>query len=280
MLPTITGTDAHDDAVRLLAVAQRAEAGGFDGVYVGDHLVHPRPLLESVVTLTTVAAATDSVAVGFCVLLVALRATVVLAKELATLAVFAPGRLRVGIGVGGEYPDEFAIGGVRLEDRGTRTEAAVRQLRSLVAGRPTTVAGVNGDEVEATLAPPAPGKVPFVFGGWSAASLRRAARLGDGWIGYLLAPESFSRRRSLLLDHRAEYAVGVDAVHDRDAASRVTRRDREGCAGARREHLGDDHRQRSDLPGAPVRCRPGRRDRRAAPRILGTGLHRLRPEPR
>ncbi len=173
---------------------------------MGDHLVHPRPLLESVVTLTTVAASTDRVAVGFCVLLVALRATVVLAKELATLAVFAPGRLRVGIGVGGEYPDEFTIAGVRLDDRGGRTEAAVRQLRSLVAGRPTTVMGVNGDEVEVTLAPPAPREVPFVFGGRNGASLRRAARLGDGWIGYLLGPESFARRRSLLLEHRAEHA--------------------------------------------------------------------------
>jgi alkanesulfonate monooxygenase SsuD/methylene tetrahydromethanopterin reductase-like flavin-dependent oxidoreductase (luciferase family) len=41
---------------------------------------------------------------------------------------------------------------------------------------------------------------PFVFAGWKEVALRRAARIGDGWIGYLLSPESFARRRSFLLE--------------------------------------------------------------------------------
>ena len=88
----------------MIDAARVAEAAGFDGVYVGDHLVHPRPLLESVVTVSAVAASTAHVALGFCVLLVALRPTVLLAQQLATLAAFAPGRLRIGVGVGGEIP--------------------------------------------------------------------------------------------------------------------------------------------------------------------------------
>jgi alkanesulfonate monooxygenase SsuD/methylene tetrahydromethanopterin reductase-like flavin-dependent oxidoreductase (luciferase family) len=205
MLPTAADPDhGRVDAKRVLDAARLAEAAGFDGVYVADHLVHPRPLLESVVTLTAVAASTARVTIGFCVLLVTLRPTVVLAKELATLATFAPGRLRIGVGVGGEYPPEFAIAGVPLAERGRRTEVAVRRLRSLLAGRPTTVEGVDGVEIEVTIAPAAPGTVPVVFAGWNEAALRRAAMLGDGWIGYLLAPDSFARRRSLLLECRAD----------------------------------------------------------------------------
>ena len=69
MLPTAADADDRSvDAARVMNTAQLAEAAGFDGVYVGDHLVHPRPLLESVVTLATVAASTAHVALGFCVL--------------------------------------------------------------------------------------------------------------------------------------------------------------------------------------------------------------------
>ena len=62
MLPTAANTaDGRVDPGRVLEAARRAEAAGFDGVYVGDHLVHPRPLLESVVTLSAVAASTRGV---------------------------------------------------------------------------------------------------------------------------------------------------------------------------------------------------------------------------
>lgn len=204
MLPTAAGTDdGRMDAGRVLEAARRAEAAGFDGVYVGDHVLHPRPLLESVVTLTAVATSTQRVSVGPCVMLVALRQTVVLAKQVATLTRFAPGRVRLGVGVGGEYPPEFEVAGVRLSERGRRTETALQQLRALLAGR-SVATGPTGDGPEAAIAPPALGDVPFLLAGWKEVSLRRAARLGDGWIGYLLSPESFARRRQLLLDVRAE----------------------------------------------------------------------------
>ena len=234
MLPTAADPDHGGvDAAQVLDAARLAEAAGFDGVYVGDHLVHPRPLLESVVTLSAVAATTTHVTIGFCVLLVVLRPPVVLAKQLATLAAFAPGRLRIGVGVGGEYPPEFAIVGVPLAERGRRTETAVRQLRSLLAGRPTSVIGTGGAEIEVTIAPAAPGAVPVLFAGWNDLALRRAARLGDGWIGYLLAPDSFERRRSLLLEHRAD--LGMPAPFTTGMLLPVSLDDARWRGGARRE---------------------------------------------
>ena len=268
MLPTVADTDDDRvDAARVLDAARLAEAAGFDGVYVGDHLVHPRPLLESVVTLTTVAASTAHVALGFCVLLVALRPTVLLAKQLATLAAFAPGRLRIGVGVGGEYPPEFAIAGVPLAARGRRAETAVRGLRSLLAGRPTIVEGVDGVEIEVTIAPAAPGTVPVLFAGWSEPALRRAAQLGDGWIGYLLAPDSFERRRSRAarVPRRARDA---GAVHDRDVAPGVARRRSARRGDARRDACG-----RASSPTRPrFRITCSSRDRRRRSSISSTTI--------
>ncbi|HEY8525333.1 MAG TPA: LLM class flavin-dependent oxidoreductase [Acidimicrobiales bacterium] len=167
------------DAGRVVEAARRAEAAGFDVVYVGDHLVHPRPMLESLVTLGAIAASTERIALGPCVLLLALRHPVLAANQLRTLATFAPGRLRIGVGVGGEYPAEFAAAGVPLAERGARTDAALDRLRAEL------------------------GEVPVFVGGSREPALRRAVERADGWIGYLLGPESVARRVDRLSRLRA-----------------------------------------------------------------------------
>jgi alkanesulfonate monooxygenase SsuD/methylene tetrahydromethanopterin reductase-like flavin-dependent oxidoreductase (luciferase family) len=200
MLATVANLDTGQvDPARVIEAARRAETAGFDGVYVGDHLLHPHPLLESIVTLAAVAASTGRVSLGPCVLLVALRQPVVLAKQLGTLAAFAPGRLRVGVGVGGEYVAEFDVTGVPLSQRGRRMESAFREVRSLLRA--------GGDRPEVAVAPGA-ADVPFLLAGRQEVSLRRAAIHGDGWIGYLLGPESFGRRRAFIRKCREELGRG------------------------------------------------------------------------
>jgi alkanesulfonate monooxygenase SsuD/methylene tetrahydromethanopterin reductase-like flavin-dependent oxidoreductase (luciferase family) len=194
MLATVANTDTGAiDPGRLVTAARRAEAAGFDGAYVGDHLLHPHPILESLVSLSMVAASTAHISFGPCVMLLGLREPLTVAKQLGTLAAFAPGRLRVGLGVGGEYPAEFEAAGVPLRQRGTRLESNLRQVRALLS--------TGFDDPEVSLAPPAP-DVPFFLGGWKEVALRRAAALGDGWIGYLLGPDSFARRRAFLRECR------------------------------------------------------------------------------
>ena len=204
MLPAIANTDTNlVDPPRVLAAARRAEEAGFDGVYVGDHLLHPRGLLEAVVTLSAVSATPSRVSIGTCVMLVALRDPLWLAKQLGSLAAFAPGRLRIGIGLGGEYPAEFAAAGVPLAERGRRAEEVLAEIRDLLAGRTRPAPAEDGMNVGID---PVPGtEVPILLAGWKDVALRRAARLGDGWIGYLLSPDSFTRRRDLLLQYRAEH---------------------------------------------------------------------------
>jgi alkanesulfonate monooxygenase SsuD/methylene tetrahydromethanopterin reductase-like flavin-dependent oxidoreductase (luciferase family) len=203
MLPTGANTDDGEvDPGRVIEAAVRAEAAGFDGAYVGDHILHPRPLLESVVTLSVVAASTRRISLGPCVMLIALRQPLVLAKQLGSLASFAPRRLRIGVGVGGEYPAEFAAADVPLSERGRHMEAALLQLRSFLAG----TVSQPGVTIE-----PGAGAVTFLLAGWKERSLRRAATYGDGWIGYLLTPDTFARRRQFLLDYR----VQLDRVEGR-----------------------------------------------------------------
>jgi alkanesulfonate monooxygenase SsuD/methylene tetrahydromethanopterin reductase-like flavin-dependent oxidoreductase (luciferase family) len=201
MLPTAARIDDGSiDPGRAIEAARRAEAAGFDGVYVGDHLLHPRPLLESMVTLSVIAASTQRVSLGPCVVLLALRNPVVLAKQLGTLASFAPGRLRVGVGVGGEYPAEFAALGIPLSERGRRLEEGLREVRGLLSGR---ISPTSPDGTAVTIAPLG-AEIPFLLAGRRAASLQRAARYGDGWIGYLLDPDGFARRRAFLTERRSE----------------------------------------------------------------------------
>lgn len=192
MLPTAADTDSDSlDAGRVLEAALRAEAAGFDGVYVGDHLIHPRPILESMMTLAGVAVRTRRISIGPCVLLVALRQPLVLARQIATLSAFAPGRVRIGVGVGGEYPPEFEASGVPVGQRGRRMEEALLELQRLLA---LQAEGGSG--------------IPVLMAGRHEAALRRAARLADGWIGYLLTPEGFARRREFLLEARTATQSG------------------------------------------------------------------------
>jgi alkanesulfonate monooxygenase SsuD/methylene tetrahydromethanopterin reductase-like flavin-dependent oxidoreductase (luciferase family) len=199
MLPAIANTDEdRADPQRLLRVARLAEQAGFDGVYVGDHLLHPNPLLESLVTLGAVAATTERISLGTCVMLMGLRDPPWLAKQLGTLAAFAPGRVRIGVGVGGEYAPEFEAAGVPLSDRGRRMEEVLTRVRGLLSGE-APVADPQGMGLRPLPAEP----IPFLLAGWKEVALARAARLADGWIGYLLAPDSFARRRQFLLEQGA-----------------------------------------------------------------------------
>ena len=116
--------------------AQRAEALRFDGVWAGDHLACPAPVLDAPAVLATAAALTTRVSVGFSILLLGLRSPAWAAKQLASLQVLSGGRLRLGVGVGGEFPGEFAAAGVPLAQRGARLDAALRVLPELLAGRP------------------------------------------------------------------------------------------------------------------------------------------------
>src|SRR5256712_6786458 len=111
----------------LLAIAERAEAAGFDSVWIGDSLI-ARPRHEPLTLLAAVAARTRRVRLGTGVLLPALRNPVVLAHVVGTLDRVAEGRgiLRGGIAPGTPaLPPGVAGAGVPVERRGGRVLAAL-----------------------------------------------------------------------------------------------------------------------------------------------------------
>ena len=144
-------------------VAERAEAAGYDDVWLPDHLLgipDPAvPVLEAWTALTALATATGRVGIGTLVLSATFRPPRVLAKAAATLAEMAPGRLTLGLG-GGWLAAEHEAFGLPFPSHAER-----------IALLEDTVGAVR------ELAP----AVTVLVGGASAAAQSVAARRADLW---------------------------------------------------------------------------------------------------
>jgi alkanesulfonate monooxygenase SsuD/methylene tetrahydromethanopterin reductase-like flavin-dependent oxidoreductase (luciferase family) len=194
-------------------VAASAEARGWDGVFVWDHLFYSPPVRDVAdpwITLAAIAVATERVRLGPMVTPLARRRPAKVAKETATLDVLSGGRLVFGAGLGSERHGEFAAFG---EDDDPRVRAsllddALAFLDAAWAGEPVGAGGV-------TLLPPPvqrPRPPVWVAGRWpNRAPVRRAAR----WDGFF--PVDVPSPGAL-----AEYVGGVtvdDVVVDGDAGA-------------------------------------------------------------
>ncbi|HMQ25182.1 MAG TPA: LLM class flavin-dependent oxidoreductase [Acidimicrobiales bacterium] len=191
------------------------EAPPVDAVWQGGHVLPRQPTGEAITRLSLMAAWTERVRVGSAILVLPLYPPVLVAKQLADLDAWTGGRLAVGVGVGGEFPEEFAALGVAVGERGARADEAMAVLRALWAGGPVTHHGRFFDLDDVTLVPVAPpgggagqdGGPPLLVSGRKEPAMRRAARLGDGWMPYLFSAGAYARSVS---------AVRADA----DAAGR------------------------------------------------------------
>src|SRR3954464_14278544 len=128
----------HHETGSLLALAEKAEALGFDSIWVGDS-VTARPRHDPLTLLAAVAARTRKPELGTAVLLPALRNPVLLAHQVATLDRIAEGRLILGIGIAADVPNirqEFTAAGVPFEKRVGRLLEGLRLARSLWTGKP------------------------------------------------------------------------------------------------------------------------------------------------
>jgi probable F420-dependent oxidoreductase len=177
----------------LRALATRAEALGYDSIWTGDHIAFHNPTLESLTTLSHLAAVTRRVRIGTGVYLLALRHPTVAAKTVATLDVLSGGRFVFGVGVGGEFPKEFEAVGVPHHERGRRVDEAIAVCRLLWSKSPASFQGrfVSFTDLALEPKPVQPGGPPIWIGGRSDHALRRAARLGDGWISYVVTPDRY-----------------------------------------------------------------------------------------
>jgi alkanesulfonate monooxygenase SsuD/methylene tetrahydromethanopterin reductase-like flavin-dependent oxidoreductase (luciferase family) len=188
----------------LLDAARTAEALGFDAIWVGDHLVSPAPVLDSLCCLSAAAAVTRRLELGISVLQVGLRNAVVAAKQLTTVDALAPGRLRLGVGVGGEYPAEFEAAGVEHATRGRRLDELLTVLPRLLGGERVDHDG-PALSVHADGLWPTPAALPRLsVGGRSLAAVRRAARFADQWLAMWHDPATIADRAARMAAYAAE----------------------------------------------------------------------------
>jgi probable F420-dependent oxidoreductase len=181
----------------LLQLGERAEALGYDSIWIGDSLFD-RPRHEPLVMLAGVAARTKRVLLGTGVLLPALRNPVQLAHQVATLDQISEGRVILGIGISPDQPGiraEFAAVGVPFEKRVGRVLEAMRLCRALWTGEPVTWEGRW--PLENVVIGPTPhrkGGPPIWMGGNTAGAMQRAAQYFEGWFPISPSPEAFGEQ--------------------------------------------------------------------------------------
>ncbi len=164
--------------------AARAEALGFDSLWVQEQILGESPLLEPVTLMTYTAALTKKVRIGSSVLLIPIRNPVQLAKSLATLDQLSGGRLIAGVAIGGPHVPEkvFGVAG------GKRSRRFIEALEVMKALWTQPKANFKGEywQLENVSMEPKPLQKPHPplwFGARTEIGLKRAARHGDGWMG-------------------------------------------------------------------------------------------------
>ncbi len=162
-----------------LDFARRAERQGLDSVWVLDRLVYPS--LAPLPLLAAAAAVTERVRLGTSILLGTLWSPVLLAKEVATIQRLAEGRFVLGMAIGAREAD-FQAAGVPMRGRPRRLEETVALLREAAAGRPVDHQGSAFQVKVGPVALPETPPTPIWLGGFAEPAIRRAVRLGDGFI--------------------------------------------------------------------------------------------------
>jgi alkanesulfonate monooxygenase SsuD/methylene tetrahydromethanopterin reductase-like flavin-dependent oxidoreductase (luciferase family) len=183
----------------------RAEATGIDRLFTGDHVMFKGGRgFDGLLTATAVAMASRRLAVQTAVYLLPLRHPVPVARQVASLAALAPGRLVFGVGLGGEDPAELRACGIDPAARGRRMDEALAVLRPLLAGRDVTMSGAFYCLDKVRISPAPEPQVPIVIGGRSDAALRRVARHGDGWLGLWVSPGRYAAAVDLIAKYAAD----------------------------------------------------------------------------
>ena len=187
--------EGQHETAPLLALAEKAEALGFESIWVGDS-VTAKPRHDPLILLAAVAGRTRKAELGTAVLLAALRNPVLLAHQAATLDRLCEGRLILGIGIAADTPAvrrDFEATGVPFDKRVARMNEAMQLCRALWTGRPVDWTGlwtVKGGSVGPT--PHRPGGPPIWYGGFLPPGRARTGRLYDGWFPSQPQPEDYA----------------------------------------------------------------------------------------
>ncbi|HSG88202.1 MAG TPA: LLM class flavin-dependent oxidoreductase [Pseudomonadales bacterium] len=218
-------------------LAARLDGSGLDHLFIADHVsFHDGTGMDGLVDAAMLATLCPRMEICVGVYLLALRHPVPVARQIASIARSAPGRLVLGVGVGGEDRHEIEICGVDPTTRGRRTDHCLSALRGLLSGAATDH-DCEFFSFEGAVIRPAPEpRVPILIGGRADAALRRAGVHGDGWLGVWTSAARFAGavatveahardagRDGLCRAHGMQIWVGLDDDPER-ARARLARR--------------------------------------------------------
>lgn len=195
------------EAGQLGPMLARTADEGIDHVCVGDHVsFFVGAGSDGLIKATSLLSLQMELPVYVGLYLLPLRHPVPVARQLASIAELAPGRLTFGVGIGGEDRHEVEICGVDPSTRGRRMDECLQILRALSAGEPVSFQGEFFSFEDALIAPAPSPRIPLIVGGRSEAAVRRAGRLGDGWLGIWVS----SRRFATVVEQISEEAAAAN----------------------------------------------------------------------
>ncbi len=185
----------------IVHVAQRAEALGYDSVWVTERVLYPinpqtpypgtpdgalpepyKYVLDPLETLTFAAAHTQRIALGTSVLDMPYYNPVMLARRLTTLDIFSGGRLRIGFGQGWSK-DEYDAVGVSPRGLGRRGDEFIQVLKTIWTTDPVEFHG-HYFHIPKSIIQPKPVQKPYppiYLAAYSPGALKRTATLANGW---------------------------------------------------------------------------------------------------
>ncbi len=207
-----------EDPNVMFALGTKAEELGYDSLWTSEHVFNvsyvgtrlgDAPYYDSLLSLTHLAAITNSIRLGTSVLVLPYHHPVTLAKQLATLDVFCGGRLDIGIGAG-VIQEEFQALDADFSQRGEVTDESIQAMKALwtqdlpeYQGRHYNFSGMVFSPKP--LQRPYP---PIYVGGDSRPAVRRAAREADVWHPTSIGAEEL--RMGMRYLHEQARRVGRD----------------------------------------------------------------------
>ena len=209
---------------QLIEIARFAEEMGFHGLMSGDHAVYPESIVpnypysesgvppmqpddeypDQTAIFAAMAAVTSKLLFTCGVYVLPLRNPHEVARASATLAILSDNRFILGVGIGW-MKEEFDIYGVDFHQRGKITDEIIEVLQSLWSGQMVEYHGAHFDFPRVQLSPAPSTHPPIYVGGSSEIALRRAARVGGGYIGAGTAPDDVGPLLQRLNELRQEY---------------------------------------------------------------------------
>jgi alkanesulfonate monooxygenase SsuD/methylene tetrahydromethanopterin reductase-like flavin-dependent oxidoreductase (luciferase family) len=208
-LPLIDFDGEPVTLARLSIYTETADRLHYSSISANDHMVFSKPWLDGPIALASVINKTGSMTLGTTVALPVVRGPVPLSKALSAIDLLSEGRLFVGVGPGSSQRDYETVG-IPFEERWKRLDEAIMVLRVLLKNEAEFFKGsfYSTDGVVLEPKPFRKGGPPILVGSWgSKFGLRRAARLGDGWLAsaYNTTPELF---KSALMELN-EYLITI-----------------------------------------------------------------------